>query len=174
MHHAIDRSNLREISSFGCIPTIRSTSRPDLRIKSVGMLLTLKRAAVAGFSSMFSFPTRTRPAICEANWSITGPIIWHGPHHGAHRSRRTGTCERSTSFGKFASVTVTGAPLRLAFVGRRVLHRPHTGTWPPSIRSFGTRFLAPHLGQLIIWVSDTACLTRQVNGARSSIGLASK
>jgi hypothetical protein len=119
-----------------------------------------------GFSSMFSFPTRTRPAICEANWSITGPIIRHGPHHGAHRSRRTGTFERSTSFWKFASVTVTAAPLRWALVDRRVLHRPHTGTWPSSIRACGTRFLAPHLGQLITWVSDTNYLTSEVNGAR--------
>jgi hypothetical protein len=157
LYYAINRSNRRVISSFGCRPTIRSTSRPDLNTKSVGMLLTLKRAAVAGFSSIFSFPTRRRPANCEPNWSTTGPIMRHGPHHGAHRSRSTGMSDRSTSLEKFASVIVTGAPLRPALRGSRVLHRPQTGMSPRSIGSFAMRFLAPHLEQRIIWAFDTAC-----------------
>jgi hypothetical protein len=51
------------ISDLGCAPTMRSTSRPALSTSRVGMLRALKRAAVAGFSSTFSFTTRTRPAI---------------------------------------------------------------------------------------------------------------
>ena len=72
------------------------------------MLRTLKRAAVAGFSSTLSFANRTRPAISDASSSSTGAIIRHGPHHAAHRSSTTGSGERSTSAENVASVTVTG------------------------------------------------------------------
>jgi hypothetical protein len=72
------------------------------------MLLTLNRAAVAGFSSTLSFANRTRPAISDASSSITGAIIRHGGHHGAHMSSTTGSGERSTSAENVASVTVTG------------------------------------------------------------------
>ena len=74
------------------------------------MLCTPNRAAVAGFSSTFSLAMRTRPAISAATSSSTGPIVRHGPHHGAHISSSTGTGERSTSFRNVASVTVIGFP----------------------------------------------------------------
>ena len=84
--------------------------------------MTLNRAAVAGFSSTFNFATRTRPAISRASSSITGAIMRHGPHQGAHKSSSTGTGARSTSSAKVASVTVTGMlPARSG-----VLHRPQT------------------------------------------------
>jgi len=61
------------------------------------MLRTLKREPVAGFSSVFSFATFTRPASSVASCSIVGAIILQGPHHGAHISSNTGSGERSTS-----------------------------------------------------------------------------
>jgi hypothetical protein len=85
--------------------------------------LDAEAAAVAGFSSTFSFATRTRPAISAASSSITGATIPQGPHHGAHMSSNTGSGERSTSAAKLASVTFTG----LFSKGKVVLHRPHTG-----------------------------------------------
>ena len=54
--------------------------------KRVGMLRTLNRAGVEGFSSTFSFANRTRPNHSVASSSIIGAIIRHGPHHAAHMS----------------------------------------------------------------------------------------
>lgn len=131
------------ISALGCTPTMRSISRPPLSISSVGMLCTWKRAAVTGFSSTFSFATRTRPAISAATSSMTGATIRHGPHQGAHKSSSTGSGERSTSAKNVASVTVTG----LLSASRGVLQRPHTA-WSPCLSlSGGTRLVAPQEGQ---------------------------
>src|SRR5262245_14256456 len=116
------------------------------------MLCTLKRAAVAGFSSTFSFATRTRPAISAASSSIAGAIIRHGPHQGAHRSSNTGSGERSTSAANVASVTVTG----LSEMGRGVLHCPQTGFSRCSIFFCGTRLVTPQAGQRINSVSVIA------------------
>ena len=108
------------------------------------MLRTLKRDAVCGFSSVLSFATRTFPINSEASSSITGPIIRHGPHHGAHISTRTGIGDCSTSRAKFASVTVI-EPVGEA---RRALHCPHIGS---ALFSSETRTLlvVPHEGQRI-------------------------
>ena len=95
------------------------------------MLPTLNRPAVAG-SSIFSFATRTRPAISAASLSIVGASIRQGPHHGAHKSTSTGNGERSTSPAKVLSVTTTG-PTRsssAACIGRRSVAlrwRPYWG-----------------------------------------------
>ena len=113
------------------------------------MLRTLKRDAVAGFSSTLSLANRTRPAICPASSSITGAIIRHGPHQGAHMSTTTGTGDCSTSAANVASVTVTGLPP----AGSGALHRPQTGSRPCSILASGTRLTAPHAGQRIISMS---------------------
>ena len=134
---------------FGWAPTIRSTSRPALNISMAGMLRTLKRAAVAGFSSILIFAIRTRPAISAASCSIAGAIIWQGPHHGAHISSKTGSGERSTSAENVASVTVTG----LLELNSGVLQRPHTVPGPvrafraaldSSCRRRGREQLRPH------------------------------
>src|ERR1700730_12713155 len=82
----------------------------------------------------------------------------HGPHHGAHRSSTIGSGERSTSAANVASVTVTG----LAWMGRGVLHRPHTGARPRSILSWGTRLVTPQEGQRISCVSGMATSLSQV------------
>src|SRR5580693_8398697 len=56
------RSSRLAISALGWTPTMRSISRPALSTKSVGILRTWNRSAVAGFSSMLSLAKRTRPA----------------------------------------------------------------------------------------------------------------
>ena len=103
------------------------------------MLRTPNRAAVAGFSSTLSLPTRTRPARSAASSSMTAAMILLGPHHVAHMSSSTGSGERSTSAAKVASVTVTGLPS----TARGALQRPHTGSRPCASFSVGTRFIAP-------------------------------
>src|SRR5262245_37007915 len=109
------------------------------------MLRSSKRATVAGLSSTLSLANRTRPAISNANSSIAGAMIRHGPHHGAHASTSTGSGDRSTSPEKLASVTVTG----WLWTGSGVLHRPHTGSTPWAIFSGGTRLVVPQAGQRI-------------------------
>src|SRR5580692_10147614 len=80
---------------------------------------------------------------------MTGAIILHGPHQGAHMSSSTGSGECSTSAEKLASVMVRG----FEAAWRGVLHRPHTGFSPCWIFSWGTRLFAPQLGQGIKAVS---------------------
>lgn len=113
------------------------------------MLRTSNRAAVAGFSSMFSLPNRTRPAIRAASSSTIGAIIRHGAHQAAQRSSTTGTGDRSTSAANVASVTVMGA----TEAGNGVLHRPQRGVLPCSSRARGTRFSVPHPGHATSTVS---------------------
>ena len=117
---------------------MRSTSWPALSTSSVGILPTLNRDAVAGFSSTLTLAKRIRPAISDASSSIMGAIILHGLHHGAHMSTTTGTDDCSTSAANVASVTVTGTS-----TGRRVLQRPQTGARLPASFSCGIRFFAP-------------------------------
>jgi len=74
---------------------------------------------------------------------MTGAIILHGGHQGAHRSSRTGIGDCSTSWVKLASVTVTG-PVALS----GVLQRPQTGS-RFSVSAGCTRLAAPHEGQEI-------------------------
>jgi hypothetical protein len=150
-----DRSNRCAMADLGCAPTMRSISCPALSTSRVGRLRTLKRAAVTGFSSTFSFATRTRPPISAASSSITGASIRHGPHHAAHMSSSTGSGERSTSAENVASVTVTG----LLETSRGVLHRPHTGSSPCAILARGTRLVAPQAGQRSNCVSDISFMT---------------
>ena len=69
------RSILRSISALVCTPTMRSISRPRSNTSRVGRLLISKRAAVDGFSSTLSFPTRSRPAFSIAISSIISAII---------------------------------------------------------------------------------------------------
>src|SRR4051812_28442872 len=140
--HVATRWSRCAISDLGRTPTMRSTARPPAKISKAGMLRTLKRDAVAGFSSTFSFANRTRPAISDASSSTTGAIIRHGLHQGAHMSTSTGSGEPSTSVEKFASVTVIGPEP----AERGVLHRPQIGLSPPSILTIAprdTRLIAP-------------------------------
>src|SRR5258705_178275 len=160
-------SSRRAISCLGCTPTRRSTSRPPLSTSRVGMLRRSNRAAVRGLSSTLSFTTRTRPAISVASSSITGAIIRHGPHHGAHASISTGSGEASTSEAKVASVTTIGAPPPegAAASGSGALHRPQTGSRPRATLSGGTRLVAPQAEQRIIRGSAIGVLSSDLLGA---------
>ena len=89
---------------------------------------------VRGFSSTLSFAIRTSlrsAAIC----SRIGPIIRHGPHHGAQKS--TTTEPLAIVFAKSASVIVTGFP-PFETAGNGALHFPQTAAFP--LASGGTRF----------------------------------
>ena len=83
-------------------------------------------------SSTFIFPTRTRPAISTASSSTMGATIRHGPHHGAHMSRSTGSGDCSTSAANDASVTVMG-PLE---TGSGVLQRPQIAAHIREIQDY--------------------------------------
>src|ERR1700733_4307336 len=150
-------SNRRRISVLGWAPTMRSISCPDLNTNRAGILRMRKRSAVTGFSSTFSFATRTRPAISLASCSTTGEIIWQGPHQAAHRSSSTGRGERSTSAENVASVTVMG----WIETGSGFLHRPQTGASPCSIFSSGTRLVAPQTGQRMSCASGIPVCSQQ-------------
>src|SRR5205085_12301856 len=98
---------------------------------------TPNRDELRGFSSTFSFATRT--SLREAAISSsTGPIIRQGPHHGAQKSTMVDRPSASTR-SKFASVTSIGLPVS------GVLHLPQTAFCP--LPSNGIRFEAPHDGQ---------------------------
>jgi len=90
---AMARSTRRAISDLECTPMMRSTSRPRLKTSSIGMLRTLRRLAVMGLSSMFSFANA-----CAAG-QLRRELIDHGRDHPArptpwcpgvqqHRQRR--------------------------------------------------------------------------------------
>src|SRR3954471_3037295 len=61
----------------------------------------------AGLSSTLTLASTTWPSVSATTFSMMGPSVRHGPHHGAQRSTTTGTSlERSTtSCSKVASVT---------------------------------------------------------------------
>ena len=62
---------------------------------------------IAGFSSTFTFTSATFPSVASTTFSMIGPSVWHGPHHGAQRSTTTGTdFDRwMTSLSNVSSVT---------------------------------------------------------------------
>jgi hypothetical protein len=64
--------------------------------------------AMAGLSSVFNLAILTRPAYSDANWSMMGATIRHGPHQGAQQSTRTVPGKERTSCLKFRSVISTG------------------------------------------------------------------
>src|SRR6478672_8579905 len=65
-----------------------------------------------GFSSTLTLTSTTLPSVLSVTFSRIGPIVRHGPHHGAHRSTITGVfIERSrTSVWNVASETSTAMP----------------------------------------------------------------
>ena len=48
----------------------------------------------------------TRPDSSSAIWSMTGPTMRHGPHHGAQKSTIMGVADLVTSSSNVASVRV--------------------------------------------------------------------
>src|SRR5205085_7358272 len=128
------------ICGRGTAPTTRPRSTPSRKKTRSGMLCTANRDEVIGFSSTLSLAMRTSlrsAAIC----SSTGPIVRHGPHHGAQKS--TMTEPLAMALTNVASVTVIGVPLVIV---SGVLHLPQTAALP--LPSGGTRLACPHEGHL--------------------------
>ncbi len=84
-----------------------STTAPSFKAYTAGMDCTSNACEMAGFWSVSTFTSTTLPPVASTTFSMMGPSVRQGPHHGAHRSTMTGTvCERSmTSVWKVASVT---------------------------------------------------------------------
>src|ERR1044072_6325625 len=74
---------------FGAAPTWREASSPFLNSISVGIDMIPYLAAVAGFSSTWSFTILTLPPMVPAISSRAGAIIRQGPHHSPQKSTTT-------------------------------------------------------------------------------------
>lgn len=85
-------------------PTMSLTTLPFLKILRAGMDMTPNSWAVFGEVSTFSLPILILSSILSERESMTGPIIWQGPHQGAQKSTRTGLSDLMTSWSKFWSV----------------------------------------------------------------------
>src|SRR5207248_10716892 len=72
---------------------------------------------------------RSRSAYSPARSSRTGFSRWHGPHHSAQKSTRTGTSLASTSSAKVASVTSASmsSPFPLTLLGQVHARRGYSG-----------------------------------------------
>ena len=109
------------------------------------MLFAWKRAATLGDSSTLTLTALSCPASSRTTRSTAGPTIRHGPHHGAHRSTRTGTRAASATSAKSASPADTNH-------GSGALHWPQRGT--PTAAG-GTRLRFPQPRQLTMPSSNT-------------------
>src|SRR5271168_1905568 len=81
--------------------------------KTAGMDCTLKARATAGLSSTLTLASSTAPPVSATAFSIMGPRVLQGPHHGAQRSTITGTValRSSTASWNVSSVTSIGQTL---------------------------------------------------------------
>src|SRR5689334_588785 len=79
-----------------------------------GMPRTPNCAGVRGLSSTFIFTTLRRLLYSPASCSTTGPIVRHGPHHGAQKSIRTGVLACSTSLWNWSSLMLCTSDMRNA------------------------------------------------------------
>ena len=84
-----------------------STTWPSCIAYTAGMDCAWNAWAMPGFSSTLTLASTTWPSVASTAFSMIGPSVRHGPHHGAHRSMTTGTVADfwSTSVSKVASVT---------------------------------------------------------------------
>src|SRR6185436_5209821 len=73
----------------------------------VGMLRTLKRCDVLGFSSTLSFTIVSLSRYSSAILLSMGAIALHGPHQSAQKSISTGPGAFSTYCSKLVSLTCT-------------------------------------------------------------------
>src|SRR4051794_36118704 len=135
------------------------------------MLCTPKAEAICGFSSMLTLARTTWPSVSSTTFSMIGPSVRHGPHHGAQRSTTTGTCcDRSmTSAWKVASVTSSAMASRLTTGSA-----PATARLTPPARSTGVAAgyppaMAPEVAGIDI-PKVTAWLEAHVAGARGPFG----
>ena len=100
---------------FGLTPTEVETGTPPLNSITVGMLITPKRVASSGSSSILTLPTYTSPLCSSASSSTTGESMRHGPHQGAQKSTSTGFSAARTSRSKLSCVTVKTDILKTPF-----------------------------------------------------------
>src|SRR6267378_6177886 len=95
---------------------------------------------------------------------MIGPIIRHGPHHGAQQSNRTTPELFRISCAKFWSVTTDGlaglAGWSVAVVST-LPHFPHFAI-RPARELASTRFLVPHFSQVTIGIQETPFPERHV------------
>src|SRR6476659_10064344 len=65
---------------------------------------------MSGSSSMFILTSLSSPARSSAIRSRIGETAWHGPHHSAQKSTRTGVSDWSTSCSNVVVVTASAIP----------------------------------------------------------------
>src|SRR5262245_64975306 len=100
-------------------PTNWSTTAASRTANTAGMPSIGNCAVIAGFSSVLTLATTTRPPNSSATCANSGDNARHGGHHGAQKSTTTGTsCDRattaeansssdtSTTYGDFAMTTL--------------------------------------------------------------------
>src|SRR5262249_23762397 len=145
-------TNWRTVAS-GWAPRKPSTGLPSFRATTSGMLCTPNAAEIWGFSSTLTLVRTTLPSVSSTAFSMVGPRVRHGPHHGAHRSTTTGTSldRLMTSASKVASVT-----------SRAAMREKATGQYPDTLRPMEAPPLAPG-GSDVAPVG--AWLAAQVDGA---------
>ena len=101
-------SSQESIIGLGLAPVSLSTNSPLLKRSKAGIPLTPNLPALSGLTSVFTFAIviSLSSDICFS----TGPIILHGPHHGAQKSTRTHSSLFVTT-SKSASLVSTTFPI---------------------------------------------------------------
>src|SRR5713226_1487914 len=91
----------------GSAPVNSDATSPSLKSFTAGMPWMPNSLASDGLSSTLTLASTNSPAYSSASFSSTGPRTRQGPHHGAQKSTRMGTCrERSRiSESKLSSLT---------------------------------------------------------------------
>src|ERR1044072_886453 len=87
-HNLLSRNATR--SDLRGAPTFWPSTWPFLKRMRVGMLRTLKRCDVLGFSSTLSFTIVSLSRYSSARSLSIGAIALQGPHHSAQKSISTG------------------------------------------------------------------------------------
>src|SRR6202034_3650716 len=94
---------------------------------------TLYREASSGTLPVSTFSTTARPARSCATSATCGAAIWHGPHHSAQKSTRTGTLLSRTISSNSARLTSTGVAIGDSGA-LQAPHRPVSARCLPGIR----------------------------------------
>src|SRR3954469_7961555 len=83
---------------------------------------------------MLTLTSLSSPARSWAILSRIGATAWHGPHHSAQKSTRTGVPDWSTSWSKVDSVTASAIPKFLSGFGSSSLTLGHVVLFPGDRR----------------------------------------
>lgn len=116
------------------------------------MLIASYCRATDGQLSTLTLATFSWPGYFAAIRSTAGETMRHGPHHGAHRSTRTGTFACRTTLSNVPSVASVSH-------GNAALQEAHTGL-PLAVA--GTRFFVPQDGQ--DWMRASAGIPEKYQG----------